>query len=169
MSAETTQTTYTWDRMDKEPADWFARFERYRLLGPISRTVTATFRLEPGGPKGRPPARWWDMARKWHWQARAEVWDAEERVRVLAKLAEDAEAFRQQLLSIARAGMQETERRVSSLGQDALLDAADIGDTVALWRASVEAMERALVAPQLDVMRERLAALERRMGGEAGV
>jgi len=75
---------------------WFARFELYRELGP-GRTIEDVWRLNkaqqsaPSEAK-RPHNRWYDLAREWEWQERAEAWDeeqiAQERAATLAAIQE---------------------------------------------------------------------------------
>lgn len=85
-----------WDRRPGEPMLWFARFELYRELGP-GRTIEDVWRLNkaqqsaPSEAK-RPHNRWYDLAREWEWQERAEAWDeeqiAQQRAATLAAIQE---------------------------------------------------------------------------------
>jgi len=82
-----------WSRQVNEPARWYARFETYRLLGP-TRTLEEAFRVAVanagltderyGGSSPRPGQAWYNAARKWQWQERAEAWDEVERARLRA-------------------------------------------------------------------------------------
>lgn len=71
-----------WDRLPREPMLWFARFEIYRELGP-GRTIEEAWRVhkaEQSSPSNskRPHNRWYEVAREWSWQKRAEEWDEEQ-------------------------------------------------------------------------------------------
>ena len=71
--------TLSWERLPDELGRWFARFERYRLLGP-TRSIEAAWRSETGAAKGskgkRPTRHWYAMAKACSWRERAEAWDA---------------------------------------------------------------------------------------------
>jgi len=83
-----------WERRTGESQVWFARFERYRLLGP-ERSLRTAFASEPRnatstveetprapGPHAlRLPAAWRKAAQKWNWSGRANAWDEHERAR----------------------------------------------------------------------------------------
>lgn len=69
---------HPWDRQSKEPAKWFALFERFRLAGP-KRSLLAIYNEERAG-RGDPPAKttpgeWNKNRKKWHWDERARAWD----------------------------------------------------------------------------------------------
>lgn len=68
-----------WERLENEPALWFYRFERYRMLGP-DRSLLATsnqWRLERSRRVLTSSPKSWAKARdRWRWQERAEAWDA---------------------------------------------------------------------------------------------
>lgn len=83
-----------WDRRPGEPMLWFARFEVYRELGP-GRTIEDVWRIstaQQSTPPKRPHNRWYDVAREWDWQTRAEAWDemqiAEQRAMAVAEAQE---------------------------------------------------------------------------------
>ena len=69
-----------WERQVGEPIRWFARFEKYRLLGP-TRTPTIVYNGEREAdgrsiiPWRHAPASWYTNSRKWCWDERAEAWD----------------------------------------------------------------------------------------------
>lgn len=77
-----------WEQRNGEPARWFARFNIYRLLGPqrsllrAERTERATSALTTT-PKPIPHVTggWIRNAQRWHWQERAQAWDAAMRQR----------------------------------------------------------------------------------------
>lgn len=74
-----------WERRDGEPDNWYARFDRFRLLGP-TRSIEEVYRQERAaeGGKGRqqigkPTRHWYAAAETWEWLERAGAWDAERR------------------------------------------------------------------------------------------
>lgn len=79
-----------WDRQEGEPAKWFNRFERYRLLG-VKRTVEAVYRDETG-QTGTSTGRWRDESSRWRWRERAEAWDTHQ---VALARKEEAEVLAQ--------------------------------------------------------------------------
>jgi|GEM_PF-1970863 len=70
-----------WDMQPGEPPRWYARFEVYRSHGP-HRTLMNAYR-ECAKIEGlvaiQPDPYWYEISRKWAWQARACAWDAVER------------------------------------------------------------------------------------------
>lgn len=70
-----------WSRLDKEPAQWFARFDVFRELGP-GRTMEECYRRSVAEGKSkpsktkRPHVSWYEASERWNWKARAEAWDA---------------------------------------------------------------------------------------------
>ena len=81
-----------WDRITDEPAQWYARFQKYLAAGP-QRTFVDVYRGEPKRrtPKKRPktvPAGWQTQIKKWRWKERAEAWDVEEADDQMASLEE---------------------------------------------------------------------------------
>jgi hypothetical protein len=145
---------HPWDRLDDEPAPWFARFDRYRLLGP-SRTLEETWRGEQNGAERsgkRAPGSWCEQARRWRWRQRAEAWDAVQRAaRQAERLAELEEAqarhrlmarlMQEKAIQTIRAIKPEELSRMEALRY--LLDGID------LERRSIE--EPAILALQLEV------------------
>lgn len=78
----------SWERLPDEPDRWYARFEVYRLIGP-NRSLLGVYRLVTQllGRSGRAPGQaWYQAAQRWHWQARAQAWDAAEEARLRALL-----------------------------------------------------------------------------------
>lgn len=78
---------------------WFARFELYRELG-VSRTIEDAWRRDkaqqsnPSRSK-RPHNRWYEVAREWDWQLRAEAWDEEQIALQRAAAAQEVQERRQ--------------------------------------------------------------------------
>lgn len=68
-----------WDRLPNEPAKWYRRFERFRLMEPI-RSIVDTFLQEESvknreNPRKKPTGDWYEQAKKWRWVERATAWD----------------------------------------------------------------------------------------------
>lgn len=70
-----------WERQDGESARWHMRFKRY-LAGGHTRSVNAVYEAERREKQGKPSnkisACWYEAARRWNWEARAEAWDEEQ-------------------------------------------------------------------------------------------
>lgn len=71
---------HAWDRMEQEPSIWYRRFERFRLMEP-SRSIAAVFQQEDAEknrekPRTKPTGDWYEVAKQWRWEERAEAWDA---------------------------------------------------------------------------------------------
>lgn len=71
-----------WEQQRDEPNEWFDRFERYRLLG-VSRSIEQVYKDEQQSARkrgsARPNSSWYEAAKRWAWQRRAEAFDAFER------------------------------------------------------------------------------------------
>lgn len=84
MSAEQHDERQIWEQGDDEPGIWFARLERYRLIGP-SRSLLAVYNAERldenQGPAKSIPGAWVEACREWDWKNRASTWDAYEQQR----------------------------------------------------------------------------------------
>lgn len=73
-----------WLQREGEPPQWFARFERYLMLGE-KRSVEAVWQDEQkraGAAKGskgqhptRPTRHWYHAAKEWQWASRAEAYE----------------------------------------------------------------------------------------------
>ncbi|MCQ3933156.1 MAG: hypothetical protein DPW16_22130 [Chloroflexi bacterium] len=100
-----------WEQREGEPALWFARFTRLRLLSPGERSYDAAYRAELAtretkGVKGRQKAtaprasrHWSHHAQQWDWEARIAAWDrhwlAVEASRIEAEKAEQRRIARE--------------------------------------------------------------------------
>jgi hypothetical protein len=104
-----------WDRLEGESAKLYARFERFRAMGP-GRTLEAFYRAETGR-KTAAPGQWRADAEKWRWKERAEAWDAEQTVKARAAEEEAIEQRRKAWIAQAQA--------VQSVGGQALLKLQD--------------------------------------------
>lgn len=71
-----------WEQLPDEPDIWYARFNRFRLLGP-TRSIEETFRAEKGNGTretiGKPTRHWYRSAESREWIERAGAWDVERR------------------------------------------------------------------------------------------
>jgi hypothetical protein len=71
-----------WDQMIDEPTMWYERFQLYRLLGP-GRNVSKAYRkhrsintvYDPETSRKQGATSWYDYARQYNWEARANAWD----------------------------------------------------------------------------------------------
>ena len=103
-----------WDRLPDEPNMWYARFLRYRDLGP-DRSLLGTYngwRSERGrkNATGCPP-RWHFWFERCGWAPRAESWDEAERAR-LAELRLQEEGVERKKWAERREALREREHTV---------------------------------------------------------
>jgi hypothetical protein len=106
-----------WERQPGEPMLWFARFERYRLMG-AGRSLLALYRWERSGMNGRGatgsggartiPNAWRRAAERWRWRERAEAWDAH----VLARERAEEEDIRRRARAAQLAALTELQERL---------------------------------------------------------
>ena len=141
--SEPAQQQKPWDRLPAEPAQWFARFDAYRLLGP-GRTIEAVWRGEAKKSKvKRPNPAWYAASTRYRWKERAEAWDAQELPsRQQQQLAELAET---------RARHREMSRTVQDLALKAFerLQAEDLSPLEALryFESGVDLERKAIEEP----------------------
>ncbi len=78
---EQTTATKPWERQEGESAKWFFRFRNYLSLGP-KRSVNAVFEAErqekSGKSSNKAGTTWYNAAKRYHWQERAEAYDKEQ-------------------------------------------------------------------------------------------
>ena len=93
---------FPWDPMENEPALWFDRFTKFRLMGP-ERSLLGLYKqwLAEKGRAGqkkpaelRPPGAWVKASRRWKWRDRGEAWDAHERFMLVHAEEEERAEFR---------------------------------------------------------------------------
>ena len=147
-----------WDRLPAEPAKWFERFERYRLLPPATRSVAAVYHQETGTNRHKPvrPNSWWrDRSRHWHWRERAEAWDASQREQ---RRVQDEAAY--------RAALDKHRDNALKLSQVALNNAVRL---LAKMDARLQALEVNDITPALlsGYLRAAAAVAEAALNGEA--
>ena len=140
---------------------WYARFERYRLLGP-TRTIQAVWRQESVGKSKCPGQRWYEVFAYWKWQERAVAWDHEERQRLRAEMAADAERRRRRMLRIANKALEKIEAAVDAL-QPQTLTAAD---TVRIWERAETAERSAIVDGLAEELTRKVEQMEQAMKPE---
>jgi hypothetical protein len=85
--------TYPWERQEGESARWFFRFRNYLYLGPM-RSVNAAAELERKSKKEKSRTNtgpeWYNAAKRYQWQERAEAYDKEQDEQKAALLREIA-------------------------------------------------------------------------------
>jgi hypothetical protein len=109
-----------WDRQPGEPNLWYARFERYRLVGP-GRSLLGTLNAE-GAEKGqrrrtKVPGAWNQALRRWHWRERAESWDEQERHKVRVAHVRDVEEMNRRHIQEAQALQNKAVQRLKEPGE----------------------------------------------------
>lgn len=72
---------HEWDRLEGEPAIWYQRFTRFRLMFPV-RSIAAVYHAEHPEDtsndverRQKVPGLWYKTSRIWRWQERAAAWD----------------------------------------------------------------------------------------------
>jgi hypothetical protein len=132
-----------WDRQEGEPAAAYARFLRYRNLGP-GRSVAAAYVAGTSRHKKAcdgPPGSWGREAARWRWVERADAWD----VHVGLDLGEHAIAAQLALVdAMARRAQQMALRSEPRTWKELL--------------ATLEALARAIPPEAVAVLLTRLAA-----------
>lgn len=166
-----------WLRQPGEPSRWYARFERFRLMGP-GRSLLAIYNeeREKARKSATIPASWRDAADKWQWRARAEAWDAaeQERRRAAEEQAyrEALDAHRDNALKLSRVALnnavrllQKTDQRLAAMNADEI----PVKALPAYLRAAAAVAEAALngeaQALSVDQLLRQLAHGDRGGGG----
>lgn len=137
-----------WDRQEGEPAIWYSRFTRYRLLFP-KRSVAAVYALEQepkeGGDgkqrKSEPSGYWYEMAQHWHWEARALAYDA-------AQFAEEEQARKR----ILQSGWALDHHRIQTLVEVVQMLRQMMQDPAQVWLADVKAIGSGPGAERVDLV-----------------
>jgi hypothetical protein len=74
-----TEERQVWDRREGEPLKWYARFDLFRLMKPWKRSINAVYEQEVKEKQGKTSTKigpeWYEAAKEWKWQERAEAWD----------------------------------------------------------------------------------------------
>lgn len=132
-----------WERQAGEPALWFRRFERFRLLGP-GRSLLAVYNGErekarPGASRRRSvPGAWNRAAQAWRWRERAAAWDADEAER--ERLEREAEERR------LREQARQTRRSLLGAGHNLLARAMMVYMGTAAPVPDVQTVQRLIMA-----------------------
>jgi hypothetical protein len=121
--SDTIPPTELWNRQKGEPNLWFARFERYRLLGP-SRSLLGTLNAERTDQglarKARVPGAWNRAFEGWRWRDRAEAWDEHERHKAKAARVREVEEMNRRHIQEAQALQNKALQRLKDLNLDDL-------------------------------------------------
>src|SRR5262249_9966141 len=146
-----------WDRLPDEPANWYARFEAYRLAGP-QRTLEGVWTAEAKRSKAkRPGSDWYQAAKRWRWQERAEAWDAAQREEARSCYAAQVEAGRLRWAALTAKALAKAERFIDRLDPEA----CDPGTMLKLlkqaWEISCKLHEDLVLVPALAQVREMAA------------
>jgi hypothetical protein len=112
-----------WERLPGEPNRWYARFERYRLLGPgrsLLGTVNAE-RLEQRRPRtSSVPQAWAQNAKQWQWRQRAEAWDEQERAQARAAQQQEVQEMNRRHIQEAMALQSKAFQKLKDLNLEQL-------------------------------------------------
>lgn len=140
-----------WEKQDGESSVWYRRFSRYLLMFP-KRSVAAVYNEENNEPdhgeenrekprKSEPPGHWYEMAKQWKWEERAEAWDA-------AQFAEE-EKIKKRVIQTKWALQ---HRRILALQEVAqsLLDM--MGDENKVWVPDVKSIGSGPDAERVDLV-----------------
>lgn len=127
--------TNPWDMLPEEPVLWFHRFELYRSLGP-SRSIANASRLaakldplKEYDENRRAGQDWYEAAKQWQWQERAEAFDLAEIEKARGLEEIEREKARAQRLSAYRGLLGKGWERVAQGLQDegVAVRAVDLG------------------------------------------
>lgn len=147
-----------WERLDGEPAKWYARFEKYRLLGP-NRSLDEAWRVDSDTkrPKSqRASGDWPNMARRWRWRERAEAWDEVERVKLRKAREQELKEARERHLSFARLIQQKAVERINKIDPDEL----KASESWHLLRDGVALEVESLTTPLIAELQEQIAQVK---------
>lgn len=162
-----------WERQEGEPLIWYSRFRRYLLLFP-KRTVAAVYATESGPKeddngkqrKSEPSGYWYDIAKQWHWEDRAQAWDA-------AQYAEEEQSRKR----ILQSGWALDHNRIMTLIEVTQALREMMNDPSQVWLADVKAVGSGPGAERVDLvqfnadlfreLREYLTDIAEETGGRA--
>lgn len=153
-----------YDRLPGEPALWYHRFERFRLMAPV-RSIPKVYREEKQSQNAEkhrktqkaqpenPDSTWYAMARLWRWEERAAAWDAE----LDAELEKEIAAERKKVL---RSELALQHKRVELLNRKAK-QLAEITDTEdQIWLLDVKSIGTGPDAERVDLVQFNDAAFK---------
>lgn len=160
-----------WARQEGEPANWYARFEQFRLAGP-QRSLLGLYneeRQKAGkGSAQKVPGAWAEAAERWHWRSRCEAYDVHqiERQREAAEHAYEqalahhqarARAFAEQAHTVSTRMLELLAERLADMPAEEL-GAASASTwaraAASVGAASVEAEAEALATEKLLTLLE---------------
>lgn len=135
-----------WERMENEPPIWYRRFERFLFMFP-KRSVAAVFheenskKLEKTRKNDDPDGTWYEKAKEWRWDERAQAWDDEQ-------FAEEMKSAAR----VRRSGFALQHKRILALQElvDGLIDESKIQERV--WLPDVKAIGNGPEAERVDLV-----------------
>lgn len=112
-----------WEMQEGEPARWYDRFDRYRLMPAHARSMLAVYADEARPGAKRPasvPGAWKEASDTWQWEERAAAWDRHEAARRQAEYDEERRRDKDQRITLLKATRNKLAQRLANL------EAADI-------------------------------------------
>ena len=140
------QEAKPWDKMEGESEIWFRRFDRYRLMYPV-RSVAAVYQAEKedadtkNHEKSRACGKWYDIAKQWNWEERAQAYDA--------YINQEEEQARLRILSTGYALQHRRIEVLSNLTQQLL---TYVQDEQKVWLLDVKAIGNGPLAERVDLV-----------------
>ncbi|MFA6134449.1 MAG: hypothetical protein WC869_10595 [Phycisphaerae bacterium] len=166
-----------WEQMPGESGRWYARFTRYREMGPDRSLLAAVNEMRDQKGQKRScntPGAWRRISFEYQWKVRAEAWDEFERQRKELQAKQDMQEARQKLAAAASKAVDVLAGQLGDGGAgvqkaaaDDILDRAGI---VTVEKMDVTTGGEALHEPRLsDAERAlALAGILERLRGDAG-
>lgn len=181
-----------WSRLPGERRNWYARFNRYRLLGPGRSVRQAWYeeqeeRITEGDVRRqkRPSRAWYTHSSRDLWESRAEQWDSAETARIESEWRERRRELRESEYSMAESLLQRGKEILAELTDPAswslsdAIRAIDLGSKIGrlaseLMTESVEVKHHRIPEAQLTederIARAheilRIAEQRRNLGGD---
>lgn len=151
------QKLQPWLQQEGEPALWFRRFDRYRLMWPV-RKIASVFQAEQTEknrekPRTIPTGDWYEMANEWRWEERAAAWDAY----MDAELEKTIAAERKKIL---RSELALQHKRVELLNSKAKQLAAITDNPEQVWLLDVKSIGTGPDAERVDLVQFNDAAFK---------
>lgn len=112
----------SWDRQPSEPLLWYRRFTALRLMSPV-RSIAAVYQQESNNDekvRSNAPGRWYEVARRWNWEARCTAFDEHQTLELEAQLA----AEKKKVLSEGYALVHERVKTLNVLAKKLVADIA---------------------------------------------
>ena len=123
-----------WEKQPAEPPIYFEVFDRFRLMGPdrsIRGAVREWYAARNEAEPARREKRWYEAARRWRWDARADAFWRQENRKIERLLERDRQRDRKIRLSISRLARRKfadslaslTSARIDALNPKLLIEA----------------------------------------------